>query len=280
MNQQHVITILFAGCCLFAAVSMAASLETSVPGNPDDVVDVDTESLPLPSEQADQVKNALQSGGQSDTEGNSGTTSQPSSDGSQQGREPSRADSGAKDSMSDTTDGTGQSSGGTADSEGGQSGLTKQAGLGPGGPVDSLLDLLRQLFERLLAVVAVLAVLGMLALAGYKRDLLLDRLREYVGRETTADVRAATTKLPNREPRNEIERTWLEMVSSAGAADDPSLTPRERAEAVAQTGLRSEPVRELTDLFEDVRYGDRPVTTSEVREASAYLRRSMGQRDD
>lgn len=280
MNQKNLVTILFACCCLFAVVSMAASLESSVPGDPDEIVDVDTESLPLPSDQADQVKNALQSSGPSDTQGGSGTTSKPSSDGSQQGRESSRADSGADQSMSDTTDGTGQSSGGTADSDGTQSGLTKQAGLGPGGPVESLLDLLRRLFERLLAVVAALAVLGVVALAGYKRDLLLARLREYFGRETTADVRAAKTKLSAREPQNEIERTWLEMVSRGGAADDPSLTPRERAEAVAQTGLRSEPVRELTDLFEDVRYGERSVTTSEVREASTYLRRSMGQPDD
>ncbi|QIO24569.1 DUF4129 domain-containing protein [Haloarcula sp. JP-L23] len=281
MNSQNVITLLFAGCCLFAVVSMAASLDTAVPGNPDDVVDVDTESLPLPSEQADQVKNALQSSGQSDTQGDSGTTSKPSADGNQQGRDARPTDDRSGQSTSDSSDGAGESSGQSADSDGSQSGLTRQAGLGPGGPVDSLLDLLRRLFERLLAVVALLAVFGAIALGVYKRELLLDQLRAYLGREgTDTDARAATTKVPARSPENEIERTWLEMVSRAGVADDPSLTPRERAEAVAQAGLHSEPVRKLTDLFEDVRYGERAVTTSDVREASTYLRRSTGQRDD
>ncbi|MEF8938060.1 MAG: DUF4129 domain-containing protein, partial [Halovenus sp.] len=55
--------------------------------------------------------------------------------------------------------------------------------------------------------------------------------------------------------------------------DDESTTPREFARAAAQTGLSDEDVTELTELFEDVRYGGYSPTTEREERAVDVLRR-------
>ena len=256
MNSQTLATLLFAGCCLFAIGSMAGSLDSTVPGNPDEVVDVDTESLPLPAEQVDELKEAVQADG---AEGGSESVADPSRDGDI--KDPPLNDdimyqpnSGSADeqepaSQSDTSESMAQE------------------------PVESLWQ---QLLDSLLPALVVLVLLGA---AYYKRDWLRAKLAAVFGDEESGDAEGRAP-LSIRSPGNEVERLWLEMVSRVDPSGDPSLTPRERAEAVARAGLNRDAVDDLTGLYESVRYGDQPVTTDLVDEASTHYRRSTGESDD
>ena len=58
-----------------------------------------------------------------------------------------------------------------------------------------------------------------------------------------------------RTPANQVERAWLDMVRIAGLRCEPSETPRECTDRLVRAGLDGDAVRELTELFERVRYG-------------------------
>ncbi len=88
----------------------------------------------------------------------------------------------------------------------------------------------------------------------------------------------AADRIEQREPRdevidNEVYRAWEEMTERLDPPDDESTTPREFARAAAQTGLSDEDVTELTELFEDVRYGGYSPTTEREERAVDVLRR-------
>lgn len=261
MDSKTVATLLFAGCCLFAIGSMAGSLDATVPGDPADVVDVDAESLPLPADRVDELKDAVQA----EAQGSGGeSVVDPAADGEQEsppldydpdnppGEEPEPQDGDAAASQSQ--------------SESAQS--TTPA------PAESSW---RQLLDYLLPALVLLAILGA---AYYKRDWLRARLDALLGTDPDTGNTGEPTALSVRSPGNEVERLWLEMVSRADPPTDPSLTPRERAEAVARAGLKRDAVEDLTGLYESVRYGDRPVTNDLVDEASGHYRRSTGEADD
>ena len=140
-------------------------------------------------------------------------------------------------------------------------------------PVESLWQ---QLLDYLVPALVLLALVGA---AYYKREWIQARLDAYLGDEGTDDGEGQAP-LSIRSPGNEVERLWLEMVSRVDPPEDPSLTPRERAEAVVRAGLNRDAVDDLTGLYESVRYGDRPVTDDLVDEASTHYRRSTGESDD
>lgn len=83
-----------------------------------------------------------------------------------------------------------------------------------------------------------------------------------VGRnETVSDV----------PPSNTVYEAWREMAAEAAEATDGTLTANEVAAAADERGLDGEAVRALTRLFEEVRYGDRPVTEERERRAESAL---------
>lgn len=253
LDAKTFVTLLLAGCCLFAIGSMAGSLEATVPGEPTDVIDVDTESLPLPAAEFNEVKESLQSSG--DTTGEQMDAQEPQDDG------------GSSSEPADSGDTAGGSSSGES-SDGGSADQSNEAATQV--PTRSLLDY----------VLPALAAVVTLAAALYKREWLLARLRASLGTDAAPTEESEPDILSIRSPDNEVERLWLEMVSRVDQSSDPSATPRERAEAVARAGLDRDAVQELTDLYESVRYGDRPVTDELVDEASAHLQRSVGESDD
>jgi len=262
IDTNTVGTVLFAACCLFAIGSMAGSLDSTVPGEPTDVIDVDTESLPLPSDGADEVKQSLQSEGQADGEPID-NQQQPADDG-ETAPAPSDGDGSGEPRSADGQDGD---SGGAAEQ-------LQSAASGGEEPARSLLQ---RLLDYLLPALAGLLVLAALV---YKREWFLERLRAYLGAEEAPAETGESGLLSIRSPNNEVERCWLEMVSRVEAAEDPSATPRERAEAVARAGLDRDAVDDLTGLYESVRYGDRTVTDDLVDQASTHLQRSTGEADD
>ncbi|MFW5934630.1 MAG: DUF4129 domain-containing protein [Halolamina sp.] len=72
---------------------------------------------------------------------------------------------------------------------------------------------------------------------------------------------------------NEVFRAWAEMTEHLAVEHPESSTPAEFATAAVDAGMAPDDVNELTDLFEEVRYGDRDVTEDRERRATAALRR-------
>ncbi|QKY20852.1 DUF4129 domain-containing protein [Halolamina sp. CBA1230] len=72
---------------------------------------------------------------------------------------------------------------------------------------------------------------------------------------------------------NEVFRAWVEMTHHLAVDHPESSTPAEFAAAAVDAGMSPDDVRELTDLFEEVRYGDHEVTEEREQRATAALRR-------
>lgn len=72
---------------------------------------------------------------------------------------------------------------------------------------------------------------------------------------------------------NEVFRAWSEMTSLLEFENPSVATPRDFEQAAMKTGLAQRDVRELTELFEDVRYGNRSPTAEREEQAIELLRR-------
>jgi hypothetical protein len=76
--------------------------------------------------------------------------------------------------------------------------------------------------------------------------------------------------------KNTVIRCYLEMSQVVrerrGLQRHADMTPHEFQAELEKAGLPDEPVRQLTRLFEDVRYGDRPASEREGQQAVACLR--------
>ncbi|WP_436924435.1 DUF4129 domain-containing protein [Halosimplex amylolyticum] len=67
----------------------------------------------------------------------------------------------------------------------------------------------------------------------------------------------------NADVDNEVYRAWWEMTSMLDVPNPDSATPGEFADAAIDVGLGEDDVRELTRLFEEVRYGKRDAESRE-----------------
>lgn len=248
MRHQQVLTLLFAVCCLLALVSLSSSLESTVSTQPDDALDVDHESLPLPVEEASELKRSFES--------------TPSDE------------QNADDSASGSTQSADRQSSASRDAKSTSSSSVQKT---KSKHEETLLDILRRLLEALLGLLPVLAALGVLAVATSQRTRLMTWLRRRLNRFRSGGAAADTTLEPSvRSPANRVERAWLEMLSRADVDPEPSATPRECAEMLVRTGFDRESVLELTTLFERVRYDDVVVTTDHGERALEHLRRTGG----
>ncbi|WP_248299370.1 DUF4129 domain-containing protein [Halorhabdus amylolytica] len=72
---------------------------------------------------------------------------------------------------------------------------------------------------------------------------------------------------------NAVYRAWIEMTDALEVSKRESTTPGEFAELAIEAGMAPDDVRELTRLFEDVRYGDEPVSETRAERARDALRR-------
>lgn len=72
---------------------------------------------------------------------------------------------------------------------------------------------------------------------------------------------------------NEVYRAWAEMARALDIDRPDTSTPAEFADAATDAGIRPDDVRELTSLFEEVRYGTADATSARERQAIDALRR-------
>jgi hypothetical protein len=77
----------------------------------------------------------------------------------------------------------------------------------------------------------------------------------------------------DREAANEVYRAWQEMTTQLDIEAGETTTPREFQQEAVAAGMAAGDIRELTGLFETVRYGGESATEDRERRAVAVLRR-------
>ena len=75
------------------------------------------------------------------------------------------------------------------------------------------------------------------------------------------------------DSENEVYRAWREMTARLDIENPEATTPREFQRASVDAGMTPDDVRELTRLFEQVRYGGESATADREERAVAVLRR-------
>lgn len=75
------------------------------------------------------------------------------------------------------------------------------------------------------------------------------------------------------DAENEVYRAWREMTEVLDVENRETTTPREFSRRAVDAGLAPDDVRELTDLFEAVRYGGESPTADREKRALDVLRR-------
>lgn len=148
-------------------------------------------------------------------------------------------------------------------------------------------------------VLVVLAVVGLVlavATSSTRRAAVVDRLTE-TDEDVVAVGRAAgraadrlggdsddTDTADGDGFENEVYRAWREMTAGLDVDRPESSTPGEFADAAIEAGMSPDDVRELTTLFEAVRYGGRGPTEERERRARRLFRRIeatyAGEEDD
>jgi len=139
---------------------------------------------------------------------------------------------------------------------------------------------------RAVAVVVALALTVVLGVLAVRRALRGDDAAEAttsddespdpdLGAVADAAGRAAA-RIERSDPdafENEVYHAWRAMTVALGADGDATTTPAEFARTAVAAGLDREDVRELTDLFRAVRYGETEATPHLERRATDLLRR-------
>jgi hypothetical protein len=259
MNWDRALTAVVAVCCLVAVGTAAATMDASVSTDPAEAVDLDVTELPLgTTDEVGDLRRQVSadsrdagSGGQEP-----GERSQSAGDGDAAASKSRPGDGGEPQPAQSRPDPEAQSQ----SSAGGDD---RQRGSGPAEASESLLDRILDLLRSLLGVLLLLA--GLVA-AGVAASLLRDRLAGAFDRDggESADRGPAVGE---PAPQNEVSRAWYEMVERLGLADRYDLTPGEHADRAADRGVDPEVASSLTRLFEEVRYGDAPVTDERRRRA-------------
>lgn len=253
MNSDSLLTALVALCCIAAVGMSATTLETTLSEDPDDVINLDYEHLPLGKDDAGDVKEEVES--------NQGTEiGQASKENSEGNPKPS---GGGEDD--------GESGGGApAGQQSGGSGGTGQ-GMGAG-LVDSLWALLESLLPLLIALVA-------LIIAYRYRDRLRALALSLLDASPDRQVMrgdGTVNEWPSSQPQDEVRRAWLTMVTQLDLSRPQARTPLECARAAVDAGMDPEAVETVTTVFQEVRYGEQSVTDKHRERARAGLRQLNG----
>lgn len=239
MNRERVVSVVVAVACIASMGVASTTLESSLASNPDDAIELDYDTLPIGREDAKEVKQDVQQNeenGQPQSQSQSSSASSSSSSSDSSSASASAASSSSEQSL-----------------------------------LDTLIALLEALLPYLVGTLVVLAVGGL----GYRyRRRLVAPFFALIGGSGGGD---GDDERPAVEwqPRDEVERAWLELVQTAGVDRPQSKTPAECADDVVAAGYDPEPVHRLRRAFEDVRYGEQ-TPTDDLREQVAQSRRRLG----
>lgn len=125
-------------------------------------------------------------------------------------------------------------------------------------------------------LLALLAALAALLLAYWYRDRLLAAIlagKAWLAARTPAPTGAGTIDWPTSHPANDIHEAWVNMVERANPEQPWTRTPAEVARTAVEAGMDSEAVGTITRHFEEVRYGNAPLTEERIRHAREWRER-------
>ena len=187
--------------------------------------------------------------------------------------DPERAGGGVGERTDGETDRSGDVPGGAGDYEGNLSG-----GIGPIGPGSG--DAGRGLGGLALPLGLALGVVlwAGLAVVALRRATGDDRRRDEPDEPgTSTDAGSGTTARPPWRPAatNGVAEAWTDLARRVDVAARRTRTPGEVADRAIEAGYGPEGVRELTALFERVRYGAAEPTAALVTAARDALARSL-----
>ncbi|WP_123535464.1 DUF4129 domain-containing protein [Halosimplex salinum] len=266
MDSERLFSVAAAVVLLAGIGASATTLQSTVETTPDDVIDVDSASLPMSSDDVGEYADRLDSDSGSDgtAPDQSGDPSEPSGDSGDGDESESESEDG-DESESESEDGDGQQGGSSEPTAGDHTGERRTEGPGdlPGRDTQSLLEwllsLLGALLAALLRALPVLVALGLLAAAVANRDRIAAALRERFGRGDDLPDEADGPPL-RAAPDNEVERAWYEMAALVDGDGVETTSPRECARRAVADGADRAAVERVTETFESVRYGHAAVT--------------------
>lgn len=251
MSTDQLLTVGLAACCILGIGVCTSTLDASVRTQPQDVITVEASWMPLPSDDIGELRRRAASPNPGDEH-----------------REPSPPDpSDAGGPSEDPRPGGGDPRDvpGRNDEER-QS--NEETGLADTPTSPSLLQRLLALLEALLPWLALLVVV---ALAYRFRDRLYERFGAFFPAAPESPDERPDDRPP--VPPDAVSQTWYDMVDRLDVQGWTTKTPEECALAAIEAGYDSEPVLTVTRLFQEVRYGDEPVTDARVSRARQALDR-------
>lgn len=267
MNTEQFTSVCVALACIASLGVASTTLDSSLSTDPDDIVTFDYGNLPITGEDAVRIDRAIASTGDEAAEASAGTqgesgevreSSAVDAEADGQASKPSRSEQVAASRRSGAEQR--QADGGRSDRRRAQN--DEQSEATPPDLVDRLLSLLS----------ALLPWIALAALAGGILYRYRERLGAALGDRGTDAADVEPKEVP--APDGDIERAWLAMVEAASVDRPRSKTPAECAAAAVETGLDPESVETLRRTFEEVRYGDGPLT-DEHRRRAARARRHL-----
>lgn len=251
MDQDTVVTLTLALCCIIALGTAATALDSAVSTEPGDVIEIDYESVPISADDAEQLRERYEESAE-DGDDEPAASSDDSAD-SESDRSDSASDS--SDASSDASSSADSSASDAPDTQPDQSWL------------DRLLALLETLLDVLLRVLAILLLIGAALVAyRYRHRLPLP----WTDSNDPSDETGA--EFEPAPPSNEVLRAWYAMITSLDLGARREKTPRQYTAEAIDRGADPDAVTTLTDAFEEVRYGDRPTTDERIARARNGLK--------
>lgn len=260
MDQDTLVTLTLALCCIIALGTAATALDSAVSTEPGDVINIDYESVPISAEDAEQLRERYE---QSAEDGGDEPVERAEQSGDRESDSESASDSDRSDAASDSAD---------SSSDDSQSADSAESDSPESQPDRSWLDRLLALLEALLGVLLrVFAILLLVAAAivayGYSDRLPFARDDPEPSNEET------DANFDPEPPSNEVIRAWYAMITSLDLPARREKTPHQYSAEAIDEGADPEAVSVLTNTFEEVRYGNRPATEDRIDRAQRGLER-------
>jgi len=229
---SNVASVAVALLCVLAFGMAGTSLESAVSTEPDEVIDVDYDEVPIGQERGETIK-------QSVSNDQNGEQTNPSSD-----RDGSSSENAKKSDGGETQPDTGGTDG------------ERTVGYGEPSLLDRLLSLLRALLAVVLPVLAVVISAALLYRYRHRLAALLGILANDSGGAPDHSGDESTEPWGGAEPSSVVDWVWLDLVRRIDLDRPETKTPAEVQAAAVRSGMDSGAVETVTRTFRDVHYGD------------------------
>lgn len=237
MTTRSILVTALAVVCVVSIGVSATTLESAVQTDPDDVIDLDWERIPIGEDAAIAVKAEMAENGELHETETPGTEGREEVDHRQQPGGENQAD--------------------------GRTERLRERALSSAQEAASSPDPFPWGLLRLISAIATLA--GVAAL-GYQYT-----RRRGDGNAGSTGSSTAAPPWPPAGPTTEVDRAWFAMVRRLDVDRPWTRTPTEFAAAAVEAGMDPDAVERVTSAFEDVHYGGAPVTSTHRERARAGL---------